>query len=501
MFLFATMADDLSSRSLFLTIVEVTSLIVLNVLSLTGNTLVCISVYKNTRLRTTTNIYILALALSDLLSAVFVMPFGTGVLITSKWIFGGAFCQLHAFFSLFVIYISPVTMGLTAINRYMRICRPDQQYQRLFSVKKSRAILAFVWTFVACVTAVPRLASVQLFEFVPGYAQCSIAHTSESGKTIHYSFIVTMFFLTPLMATIISYIKVGKAIRQHNAEVASTIKTREGNATCEGNTSISAHEIKVSKSLFVVVFAFMVCWLPFWVIVILRRFHLVARMPRNVELLCMFLLYFSNTINPFIYAGMNPAFKREFRKILLCEPRRKASVGSGSGEKEVKSKAFKKLSIIFHRDREGRNNNCSLTSSEREVKADAVKKHSSVFCEDHARRKNNCHTASGEREVKADEVKKHSIVFGEDRAGQKNNCYTASGEKEVDADPVKKQSIVVYRDHVGRNNNCHTTSEVIHPVKVIKVYQTGQRQLRTFILKTVAVDNEVSGAWGSTYLV
>ena len=111
MFLFATMADDLSSRSLFLTIVEVTSLIILNVLSLTGNTLVCISVYKNTRLRTTTNIYILALALSDLLSAVFVMPFGTGVLITSEWIFGGAVCQLHAFFSLFVIYISPVTVG------------------------------------------------------------------------------------------------------------------------------------------------------------------------------------------------------------------------------------------------------------------------------------------------------------------------------------------------------------------------------------------------------
>ena len=257
------MADVLNSRSLFLTIVEVSSLVILNVLSLTGNTLVCVSVYKNTRLRTTTNLYIIALATSDLLSAVFVMPFGTGVLITSKWIFGGAFCQLHAFFSLFVIYISPVTMGLTAINRYMRICRPDQQYQRLFSVKKSRAILAFVWTFVASVIVVPRLASVQLFEFVPGYAQCSIAHTSESGKTIHYIFIVTMFFLTPLMATIISYIKVGKAIRQHNAEVASTIKTREG------NTSISAHEIKVSKWLFVVVLAFMVCWLPFWVIVIL----------------------------------------------------------------------------------------------------------------------------------------------------------------------------------------------------------------------------------------
>ena len=48
------MADDLTSRSLFISIVEVSSLISLNVLSLTGNTLVCISVYKNRGLRTTT---------------------------------------------------------------------------------------------------------------------------------------------------------------------------------------------------------------------------------------------------------------------------------------------------------------------------------------------------------------------------------------------------------------------------------------------------------------
>ena len=149
------MSDDLNSRSLFLTSVEVGSLVILNVLSLTGNTLVCISVYKNTRLRTTTNLYIIALAVSDLLSAVFVMPVGSGVLITSKWVFGGTICQLHAFFSLFVIYVSPVTMGLTAVNRFVRICKSDQQYKKLFSARKSRALLAFVWTFVACYTVVP----------------------------------------------------------------------------------------------------------------------------------------------------------------------------------------------------------------------------------------------------------------------------------------------------------------------------------------------------------
>ena len=321
------MADDLSSRSLLLTIVEVSCLVILNVLSLTGNTLVCVLIYKNKRLRTTTNLYIGALAGADLLSAVFVMPLSVGVLITSKWVFGEAVCQLHAFFSLFAIYVSPVTMGLTAVNRYVRMCKSDQLYNKLFSVWKSNALLASVWTFVACYAAIPRLAGLQAYEFVPGYAQCSIAHLSETGKMINYCIVLILFFLTPLLATTISYIKVAKMIRQHNADASATIQSRDRSA------GISAHEIKLSKSLFAVVFAFMICWIPFWIIVVLRRFHLVAKMPRSVELLCMFLFYLSNTINPFIYAGMNPLFKREFRRMLFClGSRRGVITASGEGE-------------------------------------------------------------------------------------------------------------------------------------------------------------------------
>ena len=317
------MADEMGSRSLSLKMFEICALVLMNVLSLVGNILICVSVYRNRRLRTITNLYIIALAISDLLSAVFVMPLGAGVLISSRWVFGDVLCQFHAFFSLFVIYVSPVTMGLTAVNRFVRICKSERQYKSLFSTKKSRVLLAVVWTFVASYTLVPRLFGLQAYEFVPGYAQCSIAHLSEIGKMIHYGIVLTLFLITPLIATIISYFKVAKKVRQHNSsDVISTIQRGRS------YTGISSQEIKLSKSLFAVVFAFMMCWIPFWVIVVLRRFHLVDTMPRSVELLCMFFLYFSNTINPFIYAGMNPLFKREFRKALCCK--RRTVVGAAS---------------------------------------------------------------------------------------------------------------------------------------------------------------------------
>ena len=117
------MADALGKRSFFLTSVEVFFLVILNVLSLTGNIMVCIAVYKNTRLRRKTSLYIIALAVSDLMSAVFVMPLTLGVLITGEWVYGRVICDCQTFFIGFVLYASTVTMGLTAFDRYMRICK------------------------------------------------------------------------------------------------------------------------------------------------------------------------------------------------------------------------------------------------------------------------------------------------------------------------------------------------------------------------------------------
>ncbi|XP_058947468.2 melatonin-related receptor-like [Pocillopora verrucosa] len=313
---------DLPSRSVALTIVESGFMIALNIMSLGGNIMVCIAVYRNTRLRSTTNIYIIALAISDLLSAIFVMPFATGVLISGKWPFGKVLCQVNAFFSLFAVYVSPVTMGLTAVNRYMRICKSDMEYKRFFSPIKSRLVLAFGWSLIACYILVPRLAGVQRFQFVPEYAACLSQQLAASNKIAHFFVIVGLFFLLPLAVTIFSYRKVSKKIQEHNINLAMTHQSQRRDA------HFSAHEIRISKSLFVVVFAFTLCWVPAWLITILA--HFVGKVRRNIQLLCAFFVNLSNAINPFIYAGMNPLFRLEFTRILHCAYYKKIRNESGS---------------------------------------------------------------------------------------------------------------------------------------------------------------------------
>ena len=204
-------------------------MIALNIMSLGGNIMVCIAVYRKTRLRSTTNIYIITLAISDLLSAIFVMPFATGVLISGKWPFGKVPSQVNAFFSLFAVYASPVTMGLTAVNRYMRICKSDMEYKRFFSPIKSCLVLAFVWGLIAGYILLPRLAGVQRFQFVPEYAACLSQQLAASNKIAHFFVIVGLFSLLPLAVTIFSYRKVSRKIQEHNINLAMTHQRRDVN--------------------------------------------------------------------------------------------------------------------------------------------------------------------------------------------------------------------------------------------------------------------------------
>ena len=241
------------------------------------------------------------------------MPFAAGVLISGKWPFGEAVCQMIAFFGPFLLYVSPVTMGFTAVNRYVRICKSNQQYKRFFSPRKSLISLASAWILIACYILITRLTGLQGFNFVPGYAVCLNQHLNTLATIIHYVVVLGLFYILPLVLTIFSYRKVLIKIREHNEVSARSLEN-------QGFATVTTHEIRISRSLFVVVFAFMSCWTPVWLITILTRLSIVHTMPRNIQLLCTFLLNLSNTVNPFIYAGMNPLFRREFRRILYCRP-------------------------------------------------------------------------------------------------------------------------------------------------------------------------------------
>ena len=301
---------ELPTRNLATVAIEASICLAMNVISIVGNVLVCLAVYKNPKLRSPTNLYIIALAASDLLCATVAMPLASAVLITGRWIFGHAVCQIHGFVGVFVVYSTPATLGLLAFNRYIRIVKTSH-YNNIFSGRKSKIWLSCIWLSLSLYLLIGRVTNWSTFKFSPGYAVCSVAFTTSENMIIHYCVVFSLFFVLPFCVGFFSYYKIFLKIRQHNTDVATSLQNSRNPAH-----RISLHEINMSRTLSYVAVGFLFCWILLWAFLFWKRFS-PDTAPRIVQLTVVSLIYLSSTINPFIYAARHRVFREEFRK-LLC---------------------------------------------------------------------------------------------------------------------------------------------------------------------------------------
>lgn len=79
-----------------------------------------------------------------------------------------------------------------------------------------------------------------------------------------------------------------------------------------------AKERKASTTLGIIMSAFIVCWLPFFVLALVRPFlNDPETIPQFLSSLFLWLGYCNSLLNPIIYATLNRDFRRPFREILF----------------------------------------------------------------------------------------------------------------------------------------------------------------------------------------
>lgn len=315
-----TMSPELPPRSLPIIVVESTVCLGLNVASLVGNIMLCLAVYRNPRLRSTINLYIIALSIGDLTCAILEMPLTFWTFIVGKWVFGDSVCQVHGFVDVFSTYCPPATMALTALSRYMRIVKRNY-YTKIFSPWRSKLWLFCVWFLLISYLLIARLVNWQRYSFVVGFGACSVMHYTEDRKLLHYCLVVSLYFGVSFLVIIFCYCGVFKTIRQHQLSVAPSLF----GDTIAARANITRQEIKSSKTIALVLTGFLLCWVPMWSLSLTNRFY-PSPVPRIVPLLVTFFIFLSSSINPFIYAVTNSGFRREFREIIFCGRGRKTEI-------------------------------------------------------------------------------------------------------------------------------------------------------------------------------
>lgn len=297
-----TLSLELANRTEALVWTETVLFAVTNIVAVLGNLFIFNAVYRKRRLRTIPNMFVIALAVSDLLMCTWCMPFTVATLFYGRWMFGETFCLFQGFAALTFGSVAMVTMSVIAVNRFFCVVKP-KNYLFLFKKQRVFIYMVIVWSLTLAGSLSPFFfEDKNSFKFQPGKAMCLYAFESNMAYTVTTE---CLYIATPLTIITVCYVKVFRAVSRSNRVFSSDCNPCELRANVE--------EAKVTKTLVAVLFGFACCWLPISVMDNVDAGRGKPTIPRQAYLTYAFLAYLSSTINPFIYGIMNRQFRREYK--------------------------------------------------------------------------------------------------------------------------------------------------------------------------------------------
>lgn len=306
---FTALEQELSSRGKWLVGIECTVYLVVLLTAVLGNIMLTIAVLKTQTLKRTQNYYLLSLAATDIVIAITSMPLTLVVFIQGTWPFSNFICQLQGSLISVCSTVSLLTLGMIAVNRYVKIVCLPGLYQKIFSKKNVFISIAISWIAITLVTFVAYAFGETVFFYHPGKAICWAKVNLKSALGLYCTITYSLNMSLTYLAIYFSYYKVFRKIRAHFAHVANT--------SLHSDSSIAfAEEVKVTTMLFVTVVAFIICWIPTNIADLYEIFAGYYTLPRQLYFFNIFTLACSSAVNPLVYGFMKNEFREAYKKVL-----------------------------------------------------------------------------------------------------------------------------------------------------------------------------------------
>lgn len=300
-------------------------------LTVGGNVLVCLAVCASRRLRCLTNCFILSLAVTDLLLGLLVLPFSALLQLSDEWPFGPAFCNFYISMDVMLCTASILTLLVISVDRYLAVTMP-LRYASLVLPWRVAVAMTSIWTVSLAVSFLP----IQMgWNTVNGTVQNHGPGDPETRCSFELNrpYVLTDSLLTfylPLMAMCWTYLRILRIARAQAKRITSTRPTcvtsydRSNNPSTTTTVvpSVSAvvlREHKATVTLAAVIGAFVVCWLPYFIMftVLGLKEHpdpnTVAEYP-----FVLWLGYANSALNPILYGALNRDFRSAYTHLLRC---------------------------------------------------------------------------------------------------------------------------------------------------------------------------------------
>ena len=153
-------SDGYNSEDPSYKLIEMISVgVVLGLIDLTtvlGNLLVCVTIASVRRLHSVTNFLIFSLAVCDLLLGCLVLPFSVlNTILPDAWPLGSIFCNLFVSTDVMLCTVSILTLLVISLDRYLAIVMPFRYCRYTACRWRYCSILSIVWLFSFAMAFVP----------------------------------------------------------------------------------------------------------------------------------------------------------------------------------------------------------------------------------------------------------------------------------------------------------------------------------------------------------
>uniref|UniRef100_A0A8C8RCX4 Growth hormone secretagogue receptor type 1 n=1 Tax=Pelusios castaneus TaxID=367368 RepID=A0A8C8RCX4_9SAUR len=315
--------------------------VLLFVVGVVGNLLTVLVVSRFRDMRTTTNLYLSSMACSDLL--IFLcMPLDLFRLWQYRpWNLGAALCKLFQFVSESCTYSTILSITALSVERYFAVCFPLRAKVAI-TKGKVKLVLLLLWA-VSLASAGPIFVLVGV-EHENGTDpldtnECrATEYAIRSGLLTIMVWTSSVFFFLPVFCLTVLYSLIGRKIwRRKRKNMGPKTSSRDKNNK------------QTVKMLAVVVFAFILCWLPFHVgrYLLSKSFEAgsleIAVISQYCTLISFVLFYLSAAINPILYNIMSKKYRAAAGRLfgLKTDPKKSFSI-----TKQEHSRAWTESSVI-----------------------------------------------------------------------------------------------------------------------------------------------------------
>ncbi|KAK7087477.1 hypothetical protein V1264_021523 [Littorina saxatilis] len=328
--------------------------------SVVANALVCVVFSKRRSSLSLSNCFLANLTLCNVLFTLLVMPFAFVSLVSRTWLFGAVLCQCTGLAINLLVSASIFTLAVISLDRYCAVVTPLHYTMRM-TRRRCWAFIGGIWV-ASAVVSFPPVVGWNGFKFHVNKMICTVDWASPDPVDRYYTlFLVSLSFVLPLVAMLWTYSCIFRAARDNSERTRrSSIVPSAGGGGGGGGGSLcggggcgdgdlsqstpinkrrrsssvpiirrlsqTSHrsssllqrreEWKTAVTSFLILFSFMLCWLPYFIVICIRSLAPELQLHPVMSTISSVAAMFGCACNPLVYVFRSKATRQDLKVIL-----------------------------------------------------------------------------------------------------------------------------------------------------------------------------------------